>query len=210
MHFTPAVFWIPDFPNPYSAAGFVHSCSRTTSFLPPMLLRSIEGSISVLWELILLNEVKAKSMSLSGKSTFLAPPHSAHPVAQRPLCFWKGNLHFATRASNGDQRGPAPRWTVTFLNLLYQVHDTLWSTITPVLKIALTWKKSFLIKQVSKHNTPSFCLGTNTSNTHKTLGSWARKSKIFCYDTATAILALFPQSAQHHPHSIKFHHIFIF
>lgn len=72
---------------------------------------------------------------------------------------------------------------------------------------SINMKNLFLIKEVSKqtvtHNIASFCLETNTSNTCKTLNSSAGKSKIFCYRTATVILAAFPGGAQHHPQSIS-------
>ena len=40
------------------------------------------------------------------------------------------------RVPNGD-RGGQPLDGLLLLNSLYQVHDTSWSIITPVLKIAL-------------------------------------------------------------------------
>lgn len=48
-----------------------------------------------------------------------------------------------------EREGPASMWTVTFLNSLYQVQDTLLSIIIPVLKIALILK-IFFNKKVSK------------------------------------------------------------
>lgn len=133
-----------------------------------MLWQSIEGFVSVLSELLLLNEVKAKSMSMSGKSTFLAHPSLLIQLLKGLFIFQKDlKKDFATRVANRDRRGPTSRQTVTFLNSLYQVYHTLLSIITPVLKIALIFKIFFNKRsfQTVKHNIASFCLGTNASNT---------------------------------------------
>lgn len=87
--------------------------------------------------------------------------------------------------------GAGTRWTVTFRNL-YQVHYALLSVITPVLKIALIFKIFFNKRgfPTVKHNIASFCLGASSSGT----------SEIFCCDTATRTVVIFPQSTQHHCH----------
>lgn len=74
-------------------------------------------------------------------------------------------------------------------------------------------KNLFLIKEVSKqrvkHNIASFCLGTNTSNTHAASNRSAGKSKIFCYVTIYDC-SYPPSNAPRYHDSTRFQYIFNF